>query len=182
MQTHHGRTVPVMVGLKRASPELVAVAYMGDGGGYAIGLQHLVSAALRDDPITAVLVNNTVYAMTGGQMAPTTLPGQKTETTPFGRDEAETGRPFKGPETLAAVAHPEAYLARGTVAQVLRLKNELKRGLERQLQGHFSFIEALSTCPTNWRTNAAATWSFLEQDMSSYYRPGEVAVLAGKEG
>lgn len=154
---------------------------MGDGGGYAIGLQHLVSAALRDDPITAVLVNNTVYAMTGGQMAPTTLLGQKTETTPFGRDEAETGRPFKGPETLSAVAHPQAYLARGTVAQVLRLKNELKRGLERQLQGHFAFIEALSTCPTNWRTNAAATWAFLEQDMSSFYRPGEVAVMAGKE-
>jgi 2-oxoglutarate ferredoxin oxidoreductase subunit beta len=182
MQTHHGRTIPVMVGLKRASPELIAVAYMGDGGGYAIGLQHLVSTALRDDPITAVLVNNTVYAMTGGQMAPTTLPGQKTETTPFGRDEAETGRPFKGPETLAAVAHPEAYLARGTVAQVLRLKEELKRGLERQLQGHFSFIEALSTCPTNWRTNAAATWSFLEQDMSGYYRPGEIAVLSREEG
>ena len=80
------------------------------------------------------------------------------------------------------MAHPEAYLARGTVAQVLRLKQELKRGLERQLQGHFSFIEALSTCPTNWRTNAAATWSFLEQDMSGYYRPGEIAVLSREEG
>lgn len=177
MQTHHGRTIPVMVGLKRASPGHIALAYMGDGGGYAIGLQHLVSAALRDDPITAVLVNNTVYAMTGGQMAPTTLPGQKTETTPFGRDEIDTGRSFRGPETLASVAHPQAYLARGTVAQVLRLKNELKRGLERQLQGHFSFIEALSTCPTNWRTNAAATWSFLERDMGDFFRPGEIAPL-----
>ncbi len=174
LQTHHGRTIPVMAGLKRASPERVAIAYMGDGGGYAIGLQHLVSTALRNDPITVVLVNNTVYAMTGGQMAPTTLIGQKTETSPFGREEADTGRPFMGPETLAAVVSPEAYLARGTVAQVLRLKKALQKGLETQLQGHFSFIEALSTCPTNWRTNAAATWSFLEQDMSEHYPAGEV--------
>ncbi len=176
MQTHHGRTIPVMVGLKRASPDRIVVAYMGDGGGYSIGLQHLISAAQRHDPITAVLVNNTVYAMTGGQMAPTTLPGQKTETTPFGRDEADTGRPFRGPETLAAVAHPRAYLARGTVARVPRLKNMIREALERQLQGDFAFVEALSTCPTNWRTSAAETWSFLEQEMGSYYRPGEIAV------
>ena len=181
MQTHHGRTIPVMVGLKRASPDLIAVAYMGDGGGYAIGLQHLISSAQRSDPVTTILVNNTVYAMTGGQMAPTTLPGQKTETTPFGRDEAGTGRPFKGPETLAAVVHPQAYLSRGTVARVPRLKKMIQKALERQLQGHFSFVEALSTCPVNWRTNAAATWSFLEQEMSSYYPPGEVAPAAREE-
>jgi 2-oxoglutarate ferredoxin oxidoreductase subunit beta len=174
MQTHHGRTIPVMVGLKRADPERVAVAYMGDGGGYSIGLQHLISTAVRDDPITVVLVNNTVYAMTGGQMAPTTLIGQKTETTPFGRDGAETGSPFKGPETLAAVVRPGAYLARGTVAQVPRLKKALQKGLATQLRGHFSFIEALSTCPTNWRTNAAATWRFLEQEMGDYYRSAEI--------
>ncbi|NLA11514.1 MAG: 2-oxoglutarate synthase [Firmicutes bacterium] len=180
MQTHHGRTIPVAVGLKRASPDLVAVAYMGDGGGYSIGLQHLFSAALRSDPITAILVNNTVYAMTGGQMAPTTLPGQKTETTPFGREESDTGLPFKGPETLAAVVQPEAYLARGTVARVPLLKKMIKKALERQLQGSFAFVEALSTCPTNWRTSAADTWSFLEQRMSRYYRPGEIAT-AGRE-
>ena len=126
-------------------------------------------------------VNNTVFAMTGGQMAPTTLPGQKTETTPFGRDEAGTGRPFKGPETLAAVVHPQAYLSRGTVARVPRLKKMIQNALERQLQGHFAFVEALSTCPVNWRTNAAATWSFLEQEMSSYYPPGEVAPAARGE-
>lgn len=174
LQTHHGRTIPVMVGMKRADPERVVVAYMGDGGGYSIGLQHLVSAAGRDEPITVILVNNTVYAMTGGQMAPTTLPGQKTETTPFGRDDAETGLPFKGPETLAAVARSEAYLARGTVAQVLRLKKALQKGLETQLRGHFAFVEALSTCPTNWRTNAADTWRFLEHEMGGYYRPAEI--------
>jgi 2-oxoglutarate ferredoxin oxidoreductase subunit beta len=174
LQTHHGRTIPVMVGLKKADSKRVAVAYMGDGGGYSIGLQHLVSTAVRDDPVTVILVNNTVYAMTGGQMAPTTLPGQKTETTPFGRDEAETGFPLKGPELLAGVVHPEAYLARGTVAQVLRLKKTIQKGLETQRKGHFAFIEALSTCPTNWRTNAAATWSFLEREMSDYYQTAEI--------
>ncbi len=174
LQTHHGRTTPVMVGLKRADPDQIAVAYMGDGGGYAIGLQHLISAALRDDPITVILVNNTVYAMTGGQMAPTTLPGQKTETSPFGRDVDATGIPVKGPEMLKAVVHPEAYLARGTVAQVLKLKKAIQKGLEAQMAGHFSFIEALSTCPTNWRTSASATWAFLEKEMGDYYKVAEL--------
>lgn len=176
LQTHHGRTTPVMVGLKRADPELVAVAYMGDGGGYAIGLQHLISAALRNDPITVILVNNTTYAMTGGQMAPTTLAGQKTETTPRGRDIRETGNPFRGPESLVAMTSPDSYLARGTVANIPRLKKMIRKGLETQLQGNFAFVEALSTCPTNWRTNAAGTWDFLEHEMSEYYRVGEMAI------
>lgn len=174
LQTHHGRTIPVMVGLKRASPDLVAIAYMGDGGGYAIGLQHLISAALRNDAITVILVNNTVYAMTGGQMAPTTMLGQKTETSPSGRDQQETGAALKGPEALQGIVHSGAYLARGTVARVSQLRNMLKKGLSAQLEGDFSLIEALSTCPTNWRTGAAATWSFLEQEMGSYYPAGEL--------
>ena len=112
IQTHHGRTTPVMVGLKRANPDLIVIAYMGDGGGYAIGSQHLVNATNRNDMITAILVNNTVYAMTGGQMAPTTMPQQKTETTPYGRDIKETGYPMMGREMVAAVAHEGAYVAR----------------------------------------------------------------------
>ena len=82
VQTHHGRTTPVITGIKRARPELIGIAYMGDGGGYAIGAQHLVNSATRNEKVTAILINNTNYGMTGGQMAPTTLPGQKTETTP----------------------------------------------------------------------------------------------------
>ncbi|MDD2433050.1 MAG: thiamine pyrophosphate-dependent enzyme, partial [Clostridia bacterium] len=85
VQTHHGRTTPVMVGVKRARPDRICIAYMGDGGGYAIGAQHLVNAATRNEKITAILVNNCNYGMTGGQMAPTTLPEMKTETTPYGR-------------------------------------------------------------------------------------------------
>lgn len=175
LQTHHGRTVPVAVGFKRALPDRVVLAYMGDGGGYAIGLQHLFSAALRDDPVTVIVVNNTVYAMTGGQMAPTTLEGQATETSPFGRDPGETGVPMKGPEALREVVHPGAYLYRGTVARVAPLKKAIRRALEVQLEGHFSFVEALSTCPTNWRTNAAETWAFLEKEMSAVYPVGEIA-------
>jgi 2-oxoglutarate ferredoxin oxidoreductase subunit beta len=182
VQTHHGRTTPVMVGVKRANPELIVVAYMGDGGGYAIGSQHLVNAATRDDKITVLLVNNTNYAMTGGQMAPTTMPGQKTETTPYGRDVSEAGYPMMGPEMVAAISHEGAYVARGSVAKFRRLKAYIKKALENQMAGRgFSFVEALSTCPTNWRTNAQQTWAFLEDQMTKQYPPGELKTPTGKE-
>jgi 2-oxoglutarate ferredoxin oxidoreductase subunit beta len=175
VQTHHGRTTPVMVGIKRAHPELVTIAYMGDGGGYAIGSQHLVNAANRNDSITCILVNNTTYAMTGGQMAPTTMPGQKTETTPYGRDVLETGYPMQGPEMVAAITHDGAYVARGTIANLRQLKGYLKKALENQIAGRgFSFVEALSACPTNWRTNAEQTWAFVEEAMTKYFTVGEL--------
>jgi 2-oxoglutarate ferredoxin oxidoreductase subunit beta len=186
VQTHHGRTTPVMVGMKRANPELIVVAYMGDGGGYAIGTQHLVNAATRNDRITVILVNNTQYGMTGGQMAPTTLPGQKTETTPYGRDPELTGYPMQGPEMVASITREGAYVARGTVARPRQLKEFVKRALQNQMAGRgFSFVEALSTCPTNWRTNAEDTWKFLEKEMTKYFRVGEVKVpqeLAREKG
>ena len=93
VQTHHGRTVPFIVGAKRARPHLIGIAYMGDGGGYAIGVQHLINAVMRNDRILVIIVNNTTYAMTGGQMAPTSLPGQKTETSPGGREPRTEGYP-----------------------------------------------------------------------------------------
>lgn len=175
VQTHHGRTTPVVTGIKRANPDLVCIAYMGDGGGYAIGSQHLVNAAGRNENITVILANNTVYAMTGGQMAPTTMPGQKTETTPYGRDPEPTGYPMLGPEMVAAITREGAYVARGTVANLRQLKGYIKKALENQLAGRgFSFVEALSTCPTNWRTNAEETWRFVEQDMTKYFKVGEL--------
>lgn len=177
VQTHHGRTTPVMVGIKRANPELIVVAYMGDGGGYAIGSQHLVNAATRDDQITVLLVNNTIYAMTGGQMAPTTMPGQKTETTPYGRDVHVTGYPMMGPEMVSAITQEGAYVARGSVARFRKLKQYIKKALQNQMDGKgFSFVEALSTCPTNWRTNAEKTWAFLEEQMSDQYPLGEFKI------
>ncbi|NLK00910.1 MAG: 2-oxoglutarate synthase [Clostridia bacterium] len=184
VQTHHGRTTPVMVGIKRARPELICIAYMGDGGGYAIGSQHLVNSAVRNENIMAVLANNTVYAMTGGQMAPTTMPDQKTETSPYGRNVKEAGNPTQGPEMVAAIASQDAYVARGTISKLGQLKNFFKKGLKNQMEGKgFSFIEALSACPTNWRTNAEETWNFIEKDMTKYYTVGEIkAPVQDKEG
>lgn len=174
VQTHHGRTIPVLAGMKHARPELIVVAYMGDGGGYAIGAQHLVNACARNEKITVIVVNNTTYAMTGGQMAPTTLPEQKTETTPFGRDQETTGWPLDGPALVAGMAREGTYSARGTVANIQQLKRFIKRALENQIEGRgFAFVEALSACPTNWRTNARETWHFLEHDMRRFYRVGE---------
>lgn len=180
IQAHHGRTTPVAVGMKRANPDLILIAYMGDGGGYAIGAQHIVAAAQRNDRITVILVNNTQYGMTGGQMAPTTLPGQKTETSPYGRDPAETGYPIEGPELVAAISGENAYCARGTVAKPRQLKIFIKRALENQISGRgFSFVEVLSTCPTNWRTGPEETWRFIEEDIGGYFRVGEIKVPAG---
>ena len=175
VQTHHGRTTPVVTGIKRANPELITIAYMGDGGGYAIGSQHLVNAAARNEKITAILANNTVYAMTGGQMAPTTMPRQKTETSPYGRDPELTGPPMHGPEMVAAITGDGAYVARGTVSNLRQLKGYLKKALQNQMEGRgFSFVEALSACPTNWRTNAEETWKFVEQDMTKFFKVGEI--------
>lgn len=183
VQTHHGRTTPVVTGVKRANPDVVCIAYMGDGGGYAIGSQHMVNAAARNERITAILVNNCNYAMTGGQMAPTTLPGMKTETTPYGRDIDQTGYPTQGPEMVAAITREGAYVARGTVANLKQLKGFLKKALENQMAGNgFSFVEALSTCPTNWRTNAKDTWAFVENEMPKYFKVGEIKNPAAKEG
>jgi len=184
IQAHHGRVTPVAVGMKLANPGLITVAYMGDGGGYAIGAQHLVSAAMRNDRITVILINNTQYGMTGGQMAPTTLPGQKTETTPFGRNPDDTGHPMLGPEMVAAITREGAYVARGTVAQPEQLKEYIEKALENQLAGRgFSFVECLSCCPTNWRTNEAETWDFVEKEMTRYFKTGElkVPVFRGEE-
>ena len=181
IQTHHGRTTPVMEGIKRARPDRIVIAYMGDGGGYAIGSQHLFNAATRNEKITMILVNNTNYGMTGGQMAPTTLPGQKTETCPYGRNLENDGYPTKGPEAVAAVSPEGAYVARGTVAKVRQLKKYLKKSLEVQMMGSgLSFVEVLSGCPTNWRSNARETWEFIENRMTEFYQPGELKV-PGKE-
>ena len=130
---------------------------------------------------SVILVNNTVYAMTGGQLAPTTLPGQITETTPYGRDVAKTGYPTRGPEMLAAITTDGAYIARGTVAKFRQMKNFIKRAVQNQMEGNgFSFVECLSTCPTNWRTNARQTWDFLEDEMEAYFKVGELKSPFGK--
>jgi 2-oxoglutarate ferredoxin oxidoreductase subunit beta len=148
---------------------------MGDGGGYAIGSQHLVNCAFRNEKIMAIVVNNVNYGMTGGQMSPTSLPGQKTETSPYGRDPKETGNPTLGPEMVAAIASPGAYVARASVSNMKQLKRFMKKAVENQIAGNgFSFLEVISSCPTNWRTNAKQTWAFMEEEMAKYFKTGEL--------
>lgn len=179
IQTHHGRTTPVIYGVTRANPGTVGIAYMGDGGGLAIGAQHLVNAAVRNEKMLVLLVNNTNYGMTGGQMAPTTLPGQKTETTPYGRNVEETGKPAKGAEMVSAIVDTDkAYVARGSVGNLRQLKTMMKKALKNVADGRgFSYLEVLSFCPLNWRTNNVDTWSRL-QVMEEHFKVGELVVPA----
>jgi len=168
-QTHHGRTVPTAVGFKMADPEKMVIAYLGDGGAYAIGLQHTLTTCLRNDPITSIVVNNTLYAMTGGQLAPTTVDNEITATTPGGKTEFTT---LRGPELLRTIAHKEAYLARGTTNKPLVLKQYLQKALEVQMKKNYAFVEALSFCPTNWKTNAQKTIERI-QDLEKTFKTGE---------
>jgi len=183
VQTHHGRTTPVIYGVTRANPDLVGIAYMGDGGGLAIGAQHLVNAAVRNEKMLVILVNNTNYGMTGGQMAPTTMPGQVTETTPYGRDISVTGKPAKGAEMVAAIVDTErAYVTRATCGNLRGLKTTFKKALTNVTENNsFSFVEILSLCPLNWRTNNQKTWDRLKT-MEDYFKVGELVVPAGIEG
>lgn len=162
VQTHHGRVVPVIKGIKMASPKTLAIAYMGDGGGYAIGLQSLLHSAKRNDPITVILVNNTLYGMTGGQKAPTTLKGEITSSTPegiFTDDE-----PFMGPELINHITKGKAYTARASVGNLFDLKRKIQEAIMYQINGKgFAFVEVLSMCPLNWKTDAKNTIEFLEK-------------------
>ncbi len=169
IQAHHGRITPVMVGLKRANPRAIAIAYMGDGGAYAIGAQHLVAGAMRNENITVIVANNTNYAMTGGQEAPTTIPGEITATTPFGADNHF----LLGPEMVRQI-NKKAYIARGTTLNPLQVKGFIKKAIQSQISNKgFSFVEILSGCPINWKTDAKKTIEFLKK-MEKYFPLGEV--------
>lgn len=169
-QTHHGRTTPTAIGFKTADPEKIVFSYMGDGGAYAIGLQHTLTAALHNSPITSIVVNNTVYAMTGGQSAPTTTDKEITTTTPVGKTEFIT---LKGPELLQPITSTSAYLARGTTEKPLILKQYLKKAIETQIKGSFSLVEVVSACPTNWKTDTRKTIQRM-QDLEKIFRQGEL--------
>jgi len=162
IQSHHGRAGCLAIGLKKAKPETNVIAYMGDGGGYAIGLHHLLHLAERNEPVAVILVNNTLFAMTGGQKAPTTFPGEVTESTPEGKFTEK--KPFFGPELLSQVAAKDAFLARGSVSDLPQLSSLIKQAIENQREKNsFSFVEILSYCPVNWKTNAKGSIEFLEK-------------------
>lgn len=148
----HGRAPAVAAGIKRCNPEKIVYTYQGDGDCGAIGMAETMWAAIRREQITVIHVNNANYGMTGGQMAPTTLEGQITTTSPRGRDIALTGAPLHLPELLANVPGTD-FVARTALydtAQIRNAKKLVKKAFEVQLDGGYSFVEILSPCPSNW--------------------------------
>ena len=176
IQAPHGRAPAVATGVKRADPENnVVFTYQGDGDLAAIGTAETVHAAARSENITVIFVNNAIYGMTGGQMAPTTLPGQVTQTSPYGRDVETVGYPVKVCELLQNV-DGAAYLERVSVnnpSNVKKAKAAIKKAFQNQLDGKgFSLVEVVSTCPTNWGMTPEKALKWLEENMLPYYPLG----------
>lgn len=175
VEAAHGRAPAVATGLKRSLPDHVVFTYQGDGDLAAIGTAETVHSATRGENITVIFVNNAIYGMTGGQMAPTTLPGQVTQTTPYGRDTSYSGYPVRVCEMLSTL-DGVALAQRVTVTdnkQIANAKKAIKKAFQNQLDGKgFSIVEVLSTCPTNWGLSPAAALKWLEENMIPYYPLG----------
>lgn len=171
----HGRAPAVATGIKRTNPDKVVFTYQGDGDLAAIGTAEIVHAATRGENITTIFVNNCIYGMTGGQMAPTTLPGQVTETTPYGRDVKLAGYPIRVSEMISTLTGA-CYVERvsvDTVANVIKAKKAIKKAFQNQLEGKgFSLIEVLSICPTNWGLSPKEAMQWLRENMIPYYPLG----------
>ena len=175
VQAAHGRAPAVATGVKRANPDNIVFTYQGDGDLASIGMAETVHAATRGENITIIFVNNAIYGMTGGQMAPTSLPGQVTQTSPYGRDITSAGYPIRVCEMLAQL-DGAAYLERvavNNVKNVRKAKTAIKKAFENQINGiGFSLIEVVSTCPTNWGLTPEAALQFVEEKMIPYYPLG----------
>lgn len=175
IEASHGRAPAVATGVKRADPENIVFTYQGDGDLASIGTAETVHAAARNENITVIFINNAIYGMTGGQMAPTTLPGQVTQTSPYGRDVNLVGYPVKVCELLSQV-DGAAYLERVAVNNVKNVRNAkaaIKKAFQNQIEGKgFSLVEVLSTCPTNWGMTPQGALDRLENEMIPYYPLG----------
>lgn len=171
-ESAHGRAQALATGLKRAQPDKIVISYQGDGDLAAIGTAESIHAANRGENFTVIFVNNAVYGMTGGQMAPTTLLGQKTRTSPYGRSRSNEGNPLKMCELLTQLETP-AYIERVSVHDVkhiIKAKKAIKKGLQYQIEKKgYSFIEVLSMCPTNWGLPPLKAAQWIETDMIPYY-------------
>ena len=180
----HGRAPAVATGLKRANPDSIVFTYQGDGDLASIGMAEAVHAAARNENITIIFVNNAVYGMTGGQMAPTSLPGQLTQTSPYGRDVELCGLPVKVCEMLSQLDGP-AYIARvaaNSPKNVIAAKRAIEKAFRNQVEGKgFSLVEVLSTCPTNWGLAPKDALRWMESAMISYYPLGVYKDKSSKE-
>lgn len=176
----HGRAPAVATGIKRVRPENVVFTYQGDGDLAAIGTAEIVHAANRGENITTIFINNAIFGMTGGQMAPTTLPGQVTSSTPTGRDVKLAGYPLKVAELIAETTGA-AYVVRRTVTQpkyIRSCRKAIKTAFMTQLAGlGFSIVEILSTCSTNWGMSPMEALTWLEENMIPYYPLGDYKVI-----
>ena len=169
VQAAHGRAPAVATGLKRSLPDNVVFTYQGDGDLAAIGTAETVHAATRGENITVIFVNNAIYGMTGGQMAPTTLPGQVTQTTPYGRDPKVAGWPVHVCEMLATLDRVTVC----DIPNIRKAKAAIKKAFQTQLAGKgFSMVEVVSTCPTNWGLTPVEALDWLKDNMLPYYPLG----------
>jgi 2-oxoglutarate/2-oxoacid ferredoxin oxidoreductase subunit beta len=171
----HGRAPAVATGIKRVHPDTIVFTYQGDGDLAAIGTAEIIHAATRGERITAIFVNNAIYGMTGGQMAPTTLIGQKTDTTPYGRDEKANGLPIQMCELLSNT-EGVAYLERVSThdpKHVIQAKKAIKKAFQYQMEDKgFTMVELLSTCPSNWGLNPMESLDWLEKEMLPFFKLG----------
>ena len=181
-QAAHGRAPAVATGIKRVHPDKVVFTYQGDGDLASIGAAEIVHAAARGEKFTTVFINNAIYGMTGGQMAPTTLVGQKATTAPLGRDPKKVGMPMRVSEMLATLDGAN-FVERCTVhnpAGVRKTKIALKKAFEMQISGEgFGIVEILSTCPTNWGMTPVDSLKWLEENMIPYYPLGNIRTPEG---
>lgn len=175
VEAAHGRAPAVATGVKRAEPDNIVFTYQGDGDLASIGMAETVHAATRNENITVIFVNNAIYGMTGGQMAPTSLPGQVTQTSPYGRDVSLCGYPVKVCEMLSQLDGAE-YIERVAVNNVKNVKNAkkaIKKAFQNQIDKKgFSLIEVVSSCPTNWGMTPQNALKWLEENMIPYYPLG----------
>ncbi|MEL7570752.1 MAG: thiamine pyrophosphate-dependent enzyme [Eubacteriaceae bacterium] len=171
----HGRAPAVATGIKRTHPDKFVFTYQGDGDLASIGTAEIVHAAHRGEKISTIFVNNAIYGMTGGQMAPTTLVGQKATTAPYGRSEEHCGKPIRIAEMIATIEGAK-FVERVSVnnpANVRKAKKAIRRAFELQLEGKgFGLVEVLSTCPTNWGYSAVNALKWLEENLIPYYPLG----------
>ena len=171
----HGRAPAVATGYKRVHPDNFIFTYQGDGDLASIGTAEIVHAAHRGEKITTIFINNAIYGMTGGQMAPTSLVGQKTTTSPLGRSKEHCGEPIRIAEMLATI-NGSAFIARtalNSTANLVKTKAAIKKAFQAQLDGKgFSLVEVLSPCPTNWGKSPVESMQWLEENMIPYYPLG----------
>jgi 2-oxoglutarate ferredoxin oxidoreductase subunit beta len=173
----HGRAQAIGTGVKRALPDRIVFTYQGDGDIAGIGTQHAIHTAARGEKITSIMVNNALYGMTGGQMAPTTLEGMKTSTTPYGRDLSINGYPIDLPKTIATLdgAVYVASVSVDTPKNILQTKKAIKKAFRVQQEGlGFALVSVLSTCPTNWGLSPQESMKWLQENMMPYYAMGEL--------